>query len=291
MKRLQFFKELTKDTLSKIFILFIWVILTFTIISLFNGSIKLNDILGVIDSYIKLILSSWPASILIISSVVLYKHHDAINHFIKNRMTEIGPGGVKGETYKVKDATDSEIKHQRIKEVQEDDKVIEGILEKKQSEINIETGIRNIPPESQKEEVIKRYQKISQIEEAVQTSLIAKYADRYKSQVKVSNNEKSIILDGILYSKNGKKPTAIEIKYISSKNYEAIKFIISRKKTKLAVFGIKRIILVLVGDSISPEEASEIQKDNQHQSEIYFYNWDNGGLTEIETPLINKHLF
>lgn len=287
----KFSKEIISNTLYVIFDYFFWLILTSILIDVFSGSLKILSILLVIDTYVKLIISSWPAAILIISLLVLHKHHEAINHFIRNRMTEIGPSGLKGEAIKMKDATESEVKQERIKETKEDDRVIEGLIVKNKTEIGVETGFHKAVPKSTKEELIKKYQKISQIEEVVQTNLIDKYADRYKSQVKITDHEKSVIVDGILYSKNNKKPIAIEIKFISSKNYEAIRFIIARKKTKLAHFGINKLILIIVGDNITIDEAMKIQEDNIHQAKIYFYNWDNGILREIEIPSRNEHLF
>ena len=259
-------------------------------VDLFSGRIRISELLLVINDYTKLVLVSWPASILIICLVLLQKHHEAIDHFIRNRMTEVGPGGVKGEPVKIKGATESEIKQQRIKETKEDDKVIEGLVTKDKP-LNVETGVHKVVPKSTKEEVIKRYQKIYRIEEVVQTNLIDRYADRYKSQVKITNHEKSVIVDGVVYLKNSKKPTAIEIKYISSKNYEAIRFIIARKKTKLAPLGVSQLILILVGDNITQEEAFKVQEENLHQAKIYFYNWDSGILKEVEIPYRDEHIF
>ena len=283
-------KEIIKQTFCAIFTFFFWFILTSIMVDLFSGRIRISELLLVINDYTKLVLVSWPASILIICLVLLQKHHEAIDHFIRNRMTEVGPGGVKGEPVKIKGATESEIKQQRIKETKEDDKVIEGLVTKDKP-LNVETGVHKVVPKSTKEEVIKRYQKIYRIEEVVQTNLIDRYADRYKSQVKITNHEKSVIVDGVVYLKNSKKPTAIEIKYISLKNYEAIRFIIARKKTKLAPLGVSQLILILVGDNITQEEAFKVQEENLHQAKIYFYNWDSGILKEVEIPYRDEHIF
>lgn len=283
-------REIVSNTLFLILDYFFWFILTSIIFDLFAEKIKVLDILLVINNYINLVVVSWPASILIITLVVLQKHHEAIDHFIKYRMTELGPGGVKGEQIKLKDATESEIKQERIKETKEDDRVINSLIVNSKSEV-LENTPRVPVPNTTNEGVAHRYLKISQIEEIVQTSLIDKYSERYKSQVKVTNQGKSLILDGILYPKVGKSPIAIEIKYMSSKRYEVIKFIIARKRTQLASLGISKLVLILVGDNITQEEALRVQEENLHQAKIFFYNWDGNSIKEVEISSRNKHIF
>lgn len=54
----------------------------------------LIKILIVFDEYLKLILTSWPAVILILAIFVLLRHKGAIDEFIKKRLKSAGPHGV-----------------------------------------------------------------------------------------------------------------------------------------------------------------------------------------------------
>ena len=70
---------------------------------------------SVIDGYLRLILISWPAVVFILGMVLFLKFEDAVKYFIKYRMTDIGPGGIKGyavqtqkENTSVEDAKNSE---------------------------------------------------------------------------------------------------------------------------------------------------------------------------------------
>lgn len=53
-------------------------------------------VLGIVDDYLKLILTSWPAVILILSLFILLRHREAIDYFIKN-IKIVSPKGI--ETY------------------------------------------------------------------------------------------------------------------------------------------------------------------------------------------------
>lgn len=281
--------ELTVGTASVFFIFFFFLIITSAIIELFQGTLEIRDLWVLADSYAKLILTSWSASILLISLVILTRHYESIDYFIRKRMTEVGPSGVKGSV-SIDEATNSEMKQKTIKETKEDDKVAMGISGKDR-EIKLQTGVTKDTPNTTKEEVLKRYKKISQIEEAVQTNLIDTYNDRYKPQVRISSGDKKVIVDGLLYSKKGKIKTAIEIRYISSKRYEVLRYIISRKLRQLSQFGIKRLTMILVGDNISKEEAQKIQDENLHQAKMYFYNWIDDNLSEVELSSRDTHIF
>ena len=54
----------------------------------------LIKILIVFDEYLRLILTSWPAVVLILVVFVLLRHKEAIDEFIKKRLKSAGPHGV-----------------------------------------------------------------------------------------------------------------------------------------------------------------------------------------------------
>lgn len=58
----------------------------------------LSVLFNVSDSYLRLIIISWPAAIIILGLVLFIKFEDSIGYFIKYRMTEAGPSGVRGDT-------------------------------------------------------------------------------------------------------------------------------------------------------------------------------------------------
>lgn len=48
-----------------------------------------SEWLGIIDSYLRIILTNWPAAVLILGIILLFKYEAAISFFITNRLTEI----------------------------------------------------------------------------------------------------------------------------------------------------------------------------------------------------------
>lgn len=254
-----------------LFIIFTYV----TILALFRASFGVASILTILDTYSKLILSSWPATIFILGIIVLWRHHDAIDHFIRERMTGIGVDGIKGDL--ISSASDTEIKTKTILDKNVDEKIESKTI------IN-HTKIESKPtPEIINSKNQERYKKVLEVENLVHTSLIEKYGEQYKPQVKLSSPGKiDIILDGIILS-HGKISAAVEIKYVSSKNYDAIRFIIARMKTKLATRGITRLIMVIVGDGLTKEDAQKIKETNLNLTKrIFFYRREeNGDLHEL----------
>ena len=260
-------------------------------IALYKIKFGIDSILYFLDSYLKLILNSWPATILILGSLIIIKQHEAISYFIKNRMTEVGPGGVKGGMH-VNPATEEEVKDKTILETIKDEEDVEKIEKQKTSLlVKIEDGVPKNVPKTDNEFTLSKFNKTIQIEEIVHQKLIEKYKDKYKSAIRVTNGDKKIIVDGLIYSKNNKIRSAVEIKYISSKSFEAIKFIIHRKVKQLWNVGIKQLNLVLVSDDFVQVDVLKMYYDNVHQAQIFFYTWDGEQLTEVEIPDRVEHIF
>ena len=267
------------------------VFFVITLIAFYKINFGVDLILHTINSYLSLVLSSWPAAILVLGIYTLTRHHDAIDYFIRNRMTEVGPGGVKGEI-KIKEATEEEIEEKTIFETVKDEQEEKKVLKHSTStNIQIEPGTTRTPPNTNKEHVLERFAKTLRVEELVQQRLKEKYLDLYKPSVRISSGDKGTVVDGLVYSKKEKIHSAIVIKYVSSKNFDAIKFIVARKLRQLWSIGVKRLTLVLVSDSFTQEEALKIYNDNLHQAQVFFYNLDGENLTEIEIPDREKRIF
>lgn len=260
-------------------ITFIYVSIIYVISHIFMGDLTLPDIFTIIDSYIKIILSSWPASILIISLFIFNKYYESISYFIKNRMVEVGASGVKGSLV-VKDASSSEIRNQKIKDIKEEDKT-------SSTNNNFLVDTQGVSTKKNTYNLNSRVEKISQIENATHVYISNLYPDQYKPEVKIEKEGKSIILDGVLYGKKNKSKirSAIEIRYMSSKRYESLRFIIARRAKKIAGFGINKIKVILVGDNITSSEALSIYNENMHQAQVYFYNWDSEASELIEVKV------
>jgi len=148
-----------------------------------------------------------------------------------------------------------------------------------------------------KEYALQRFNKIKKVEELVFKKLTEKYGDDFVSNLKVENNfGKKIILDGVLL-KNNKPNTIIEIKYISIKSLEALKYIGSRYIKRLLNVGMKLPInFIIVSDEINETDAYKIKRDFNFISFVKnisadsslpkitteFYKFDNGNLVMIE---------
>ena len=276
-------KEIINITLTGLlrnlaFLLF-GIFTTIIAFALYLNQFGLYTILGTFDEYLKIVLTSWPAAILIISVVVLVKHHAAIDYFIRNRMTEVGPGGLKGQI-QVERATKEAVEDKIDQEEGYATRIQNEVL----SQIKIEDGVAPRIPNTENEQVINRFNKVLGIESKIQTLLREKYGTLYRPEVRLSRGGKEIIVDGLIYSRKNKIHAAVEIKYFSSKSFDALKFIISRRRTKLVSLGIKRLYVILVSNDLSDEEALKIYSENLHQAQIFFYVLKNEELTEINIP-------
>lgn len=260
------------------------------IIALFREKFGVDSILYIINDYSKLVLTSWPSVVLILGIYTLTRHHEAIDYFIKNRMTEVGPGGLKGGL-EIKEATEEEIKDKTILETVKDEEETKILGQQTSENIQIEPGVARPLSPITKEFEAGRFVKVQRIETLVQHRLKEKYQDRYKASVRISNGERRTIVDGLIYSKKGNIQSAVEIKFITSKNFDVIKWIIARKLRQLLQIGIKRLVLVLVSDSFTQEDVVKIYNDNVHQAQIYFYNLEGWNLIEVEVPERDKHIF
>ncbi len=268
-------------------------VLTVLLVLIVVGNILYKDFdnlifLQVIDSYLKIILSSWPAAILLIGLFLLSGHKDAIDYFIKNRMTGVGFDGVKGDVI-TGSASEAEVKEKNIKDSKEEEEIsanaeVPGILQ-------IEEGHTKPAPGTIKPGVYERFKKIGEIEDKMQTILISNFPNRYKTHVKLSlQSSRSIVLDGLFTASDGTL-RAVEIKYIAEKKSTIIlKYGFHRLLDRLQDFGIKKMVAIIIADDLSADEAVLIDESIKLRISRYYFSLQGNDLVEIPLPPKMKKL-
>ncbi|MFA6190124.1 MAG: hypothetical protein WC711_01240 [Candidatus Staskawiczbacteria bacterium] len=265
-----------KSVLIILYIFFVLALLSL----LFSIFIKLfsDRLFILIDKYLTIILTSWPAAIIIISCILLYQQKDAIDEFIRKRIISIGPGGVNASPL-TSDASEREVTAKAIEDIKE--------TPARDGEVCIEENVQRTEPKSSNQEFLLKLKKIRKIEESVQVILQANLGQEYRPNVKLTKGLRTIILDGLLTSGTGKK-TAVEIRYIgANKHPETLKFIISKLREKLIIFGIKRVLLIIVADDLNPYGAQKINDLLAGFARVDFYNLKGGNPEQI-IPIIKN---
>lgn len=82
----------------------------------------------IVDSYLRLVLSSWPAVILILGLFLLIKFRAAIDYFIRNKLESIGPDGIKGGSGQQKGESMNPPSSQGIQQPEENEKEVFSLL-------------------------------------------------------------------------------------------------------------------------------------------------------------------
>lgn len=287
-------KKVLRDIIITLLCILIGSFILVTIVNLLVFGFNTTEIFKITDQYLKLILTSWPASVIIIGSLLLLKQQDAIDEFIRKRMTSIGPSGVNAASSVVSDASEKEIKTKAIEDIRqvvaEDTPPLDSLdkLSKKEESFAIEENVQRAIPNTKNQDFLAKLKKARVIEEHIQVYLLAKYGETYKPNIKLNKNGASIILDGILTLKKNKF-CAVEIRYIgASKKSEALKFIIIRLRDKLRSFGIRKLLLIMVADDINAEEATKIKDTLTGLVVVDFYNFKNGTIEQVEIPNVTK---
>ena len=234
-----------------------------------------------IDSYLKTVLASWPAVVLLIGLFLLTRHRDAIDHFIKNRMTGIGPSGVRADVIEASAST-GEIQKKNVDDVTLEDEM--AAEQKPLTEVRIEDGVNKPIPGTVRSEVYERYQKHAQIEDRMQTILISKFPEFYRPHVKLTlPSGKSLILDGLFTASNGSL-RAIEIKYIEKEKYANLKYSLRGLRDRLEYFGIKKMTAMIIADDLTQKDAVEINHSINLRVKKFFFSLKDGELMEISVP-------
>lgn len=286
-------KQWVPNTYGLLYVLLYWVVKLFLlaviaaflfacVIDIAGYGLNTGAYLRALDKYAQVVLTSWPATILILGLLLFVRQHNAIDYFIRTRLTSIGPDGLHA-TPVTQPASDTEVKQKAIFEDKEEQKVTKNI--QKKLTYTVATDSREAEVEGAEDDVIARYTKAVAVEEMVQTRLIARYGDLYAPQVKITvGDKKPLILDGIIYSKTGIKSQAVEIKYVTRKSFDALRFILTRLKEKLILAGIRRLVVVVVSDGLTEADAVKLQEQNLNIARMYFFNLKGDKLERVSIP-------
>lgn len=87
------FNYYVKKIITSVLILFIFFIFVLFVIAIIN-KFDQNILIHKVDNYLKTIITSWPAVVLILGLIFLMDQHDAIEEFVGKRITHVGRDGV-----------------------------------------------------------------------------------------------------------------------------------------------------------------------------------------------------
>jgi hypothetical protein len=136
---------------------------------------------------------------------------------------------------------------------------------------------------SKNPEVNERLIKTQNIEQNVQALLHQKWGKNYESQIRIRGGEVSYVFDGLIRTK-GHIRKVVEIKFITAKTFDHLKYVFSRIRKKMDSIGLPnrtQLVVVLVVEDITKEQAAEIRKQDGWMAEIIFYQWKDGVAEEI----------
>ena len=132
-------------------------------------------------------------------------------------------------------ADSSEIKEKREEEAREDE-AQQAVATTKAKTVSAKASV-----------ITERQKKIQEVEKLVQQFLKDKFQENFRPSMKLSTTKEGpgLVLDGLIYE-NSQIKEIIEIKYISSENFEPFFFIASRFINKLIKLGIKLPVRFLI---------------------------------------------
>lgn len=296
LKYIKLIKQVLNEITYSLVSFFILLVFSVSFFALLINEIDSDTYLKVLDNYVRLVLTSWPAAFLIIALILAFSQKDSISHFIKNRMTRVGLDGVSGDVLTTA-ASEGEMQEKGVRDVRDESEISSTVgtnnIHADAPLVQVEDRVEKALPNTISLNFHEKYKERVRVEEIVQTSLIAHFGDRYKTRVKLSNQKgQSLILDGIIYS-SSEQIHAVEIKYNPSTQMSpGFPYIVRKLKDKLANFGISKLILILVYKDLTVEQATEFVKSANVSASLYFYNLTSSEeLVPVLVPPKNKKLF
>ncbi len=152
-------------------------------------------------------------------------------------------------------------------------------------EVESAEGEEKRPINTTSKRALERAQKIKKAEERLMPILQSELGDSFEPHMKILNspgNEKPLIVDGVIRRK-GKVKLIVEIKYITERSFENLKFLIYRYRQKLNKLGIKgRILMVVASEEMTKEAAQEMYNENKKAANLMFFKVDNEKVERIE---------
>jgi len=142
----------------------------------------------------------------------------------------------------------------------------------------------------------ERFNKVLAIEKLVTDYFMGIYGENYKSQMKIEDelSGKKVIADGLIF-KNGKIDRIIEIKYITSRSFDHIFYVVNRHIGKIFKLGLRvPVRFVIISENLDYENAkimiSQMGQLNFARAssglprvEVDFFKFDGSKLLKITT--------
>ncbi len=289
-------KEVFIEILRIILLTFLGLLFLSFSVAMVKYGFKDIGYLAKIDEYLKVILTAWPASFIIVMTILLFTQKNALDYFIKNRMTKLGFDGVSGDVL-TSPASDGEMREKNVEDVKDESALQEAPdseeVNSQLDGVTLESNVANKPPNTINESAYKKFKERERVEEIVQTVLIDNFGDRYKSQVKLSKKDgEKIILDGIIYSYSGQM-RAVEIKYVKyAPQHSGLHFILSRLRDKLEGYGINKLIVIVVSENMDEELADKMREFVKAKVAMFFFKLTaEDTLEQIVSEINKKELF
>jgi hypothetical protein len=212
-----------------------------------------------------------------------------LKNYLAEIKMEINNKNIYRPTVIVNGANKEEYKEKIEQEIANDNKA-------KKETLTIEHCEKEIK-KTENEKVKERIEKLINIEKLVNSRLRAIYGNNYAPQMKINNDiGKQMIADGIIY-KDGKINELVEIKYVSSKSFNALRYICVRFLNRVVKLGLKipKVKFVIVSPEMDEVSATAIKndfsylnfvisdfKDNLPRIAFVFFKQDNSALVEIK---------
>lgn len=178
-----------------------------------------------------------------------------------------------------REASAEDLENKRVEETEENN----DLEENSKTPETDPKDITSHPPNTHKtkQQKLERIKHIKHVEDLVQIYLQKRFYGRYNAYLKFSRGEEEFVTDGIV-RENGKLKSVVEIRYITAKSFPNIKYLIERLKNKLTRAGIldSNILMIIVSEEMTPEEAQKIYRDNIYLADFLFLKIDEDELTE-----------
>jgi len=119
--------------------------------------------------------------------------------------------------------------------------------------------------QSKTEKTKERLKKIKDTESFIREIMVKKYGDNYRPEMKIGNNlGREVILDGIIFNDKDQIKEIVEIKFITFKSFDSLKYIGGKFIKRLNKIGIgidQTIRFIIVSEEITPIQAYQMKLD------------------------------
>jgi len=135
------------------------------------------------------------------------------------------------------------------------------------------------------EKVVERAEKIKWVEEKLMPFLQTELGDSFQPHMKIINKasgEKPLIVDGVII-RNEKIKIIVEIKYITERSFDNLRYLIYRYQQKLKRLGVKgRVLMVVASENMTKEAAQKMYDENRQAANLMFFKVNPDSVEHIE---------